>query len=67
MKLGPNPDGTCPIKHLSEVKIIVKDQNGQLLERLSPWATYVTQPENRSEGTTFKQKIWHPDPENVSF
>ncbi|XP_033215036.1 1,4-alpha-glucan-branching enzyme isoform X2 [Belonocnema kinseyi] len=65
LNLSPNPDGTSPIKHLSEVKIIIKDQNGQLLERLSPWATYVTQAENRSEGTTFKQRIWHPLPENV--
>lgn len=64
MKLNANPDGTCPLKHNAEVKLIVKNQNGELLERLSPWATYVTQ--NRAEGTTFKQRIWHPKPENVS-
>lgn len=63
LKLDANPDGTCPLKHNSEVKIIVKNQSGELLERLSPWATYVTQ--NRAEGTTFKQRIWHPQPENI--
>ncbi|XP_043282623.1 1,4-alpha-glucan-branching enzyme isoform X2 [Venturia canescens] len=60
LKLPPNADGTCPIKHLSEVKVIVKNHNGELLERLSPWATYVTQPEDRSQGVTYKQRIWHP-------
>lgn len=65
LNLDPNPDGTCRIKHLTEVKLIVKNQKGELVERLSPWATYVTQPENRSEGTTFKQRIWHPLPENA--
>lgn len=63
LKIDANPDGTCPLKHNSEVKLIVKSQSGELLERLSPWATYVTQ--NRAEGTTFKQRIWHPKPENV--
>ncbi|KAG7207119.1 hypothetical protein KM043_000994 [Ampulex compressa] len=63
--LPPNADGSCPIKHLSEVKIIVRDGNNELLERLSPWATYVTQPENKAEGTTYKQRIWHPPPEKV--
>ncbi|XP_051171399.1 1,4-alpha-glucan-branching enzyme [Leptopilina boulardi] len=63
LKLNANPDGTCPLKHNAEVKLIVKNQNGELLERLSPWATYVTQ--NRAEGTTFKQRIWHPKPENI--
>ncbi|XP_006612792.1 1,4-alpha-glucan-branching enzyme isoform X2 [Apis dorsata] len=63
LHLPPNPDGSCPIKHLSEIKIIVKDQNNELLERLSPWATYVTQ--DKSESATYKQRIWYPLPENV--
>ncbi|XP_012277447.1 1,4-alpha-glucan-branching enzyme isoform X2 [Orussus abietinus] len=61
LRLAPNADGSCPIPHLSEVKIIVKTNNGELLERLSPWATYVTQAINRCEGTTYKQRIWHPE------
>lgn len=63
LHLPPNADGSCPIKHLSEIKIIVKDQNNELLERLSPWATYVTQ--DKSESATYKQRIWYPLPENV--
>ncbi|KAK0173921.1 hypothetical protein PV328_007057 [Microctonus aethiopoides] len=63
--LNPNDDGSCPLQHLSEVKIIVENGNGELLDRLSPWATYVTQPQDRSEGTTYKQRIWHPERQNV--
>lgn len=61
LHLPSNADGTCPLKHLSEVKIIIKNHNNELLERLSPWANYVTQPPNKSEGTTYKQRIWHPE------
>jgi len=60
LNLPPNADGSCPLKHLSEVKIIIKNHNNELLERLSPWANYVVQPP-KSEGTTFKQRIWHPE------
>lgn len=67
LKLEANPDGSSPIQHLSEVKIIVRNNNGELLERLSPWASYVVQPPNRSEGTTFKQRIWHPAPDKVQI
>ncbi|XP_076237133.1 1,4-alpha-glucan-branching enzyme [Calliopsis andreniformis] len=62
LQLPPNPDGSCPLKHLAEVKLIVKDRNNDLLERISPWASYVTQ--NRAESNTYKQRIWHPSPEN---
>lgn len=62
LNLPPNADGSCPLKHNSEVKLIIKSHNNELLERLSPWANYVTQ--NKAEGTTYKQRIWHP--ENVS-
>lgn len=61
LHIPPNPDGSCPIKHLSEVKLIIRKQDGSLVERLSPWATYVVQPP-RSEGFTYKQRIWHPPP-----
>lgn len=65
LHIPPNPDGSCALKHLSEVKIIIKDHKNELLERLSPWATYVTAPENPSEGLGYKQRIWHPTPEKV--
>lgn len=63
LHLPPNPDGSCPIKHNSEVKLIVKSHNNELLERLSPWATYVTQ--NKAESATYKQRLWNPSPEHV--
>ncbi|KAL0117578.1 hypothetical protein PUN28_010409 [Cardiocondyla obscurior] len=61
LQLPPNADGSCPLKHNSEVKLIIKSHNNELLERLSPWATYVTQKPDKSEGTTYKQRIWHPE------
>lgn len=61
LKLPANNDGSCPIKHLSEVKIIIEDSNGKLLDRLSPWARYVTEPEDKTQGTNYKQRIWNPN------
>ncbi|KAJ9581593.1 hypothetical protein L9F63_023227 [Diploptera punctata] len=60
-----NSDGSCPIAHLSEVKIVIRAQSGELVDRLSPWATYVVQPP-RVEGFTYKQRIWHP-PSNERY
>jgi 1,4-alpha-glucan branching enzyme len=60
LKLPANSDGSCPIKHLSEVKVIVRNNKGQLVERLSPWASYVVQPTDLAYGTNYKQKIWNP-------
>lgn len=54
-------DGSCQIRHLSEVKIIVRKENGELVDRLSPWASYVVQPPlDSNQGSNFKQFIWHP-------
>lgn len=61
--LPPREDGSCPIYHLSEVKVIVRNQHGQLLDRLSPWAKYVVQPaKHLNQGVTYKQYVWHPPP-----
>ncbi|KAK6634467.1 1,4-alpha-glucan branching enzyme [Polyplax serrata] len=59
IKIPPNSDGSCAITHLSETKIIVHTQNGEQVERLSPWAPYVVQPPEH-EGYLFKQKVWRP-------
>ncbi|CAO1383403.1 unnamed protein product [Diamesa tonsa] len=59
--LPARDDGSCPIGHLSEVKVIVRNQHGQLVDRLSPWAKYVVQPSKESgQGSNYKQYIWHP-------
>lgn len=45
---------------------MVRTKNGDLVERLSPWATYVVQPP-RHEGFVYKQRIYHPPPTEVIF
>lgn len=57
--LPPSDDGSPLIKHLSEVKIVVRTHSGSLEDRLCPWATYVVQPP-KTEGTIFKQRVWNP-------
>jgi 1,4-alpha-glucan branching enzyme len=59
--LPPKEDGTCAIHHLSEVKVIVRTQSGQLVDRLSPWSKYVVQPPKTAGlGTNYKQYVWNP-------
>lgn len=61
--LPANSDGSCPIRHLSEIKVIVRRQNGELVDRLSPWAKYVKQPAKElNQGVTYKEYMWHPPP-----
>lgn len=59
LKIPPNQDGSCAIKHLSEIKVIVRKQDGQLVDRLSPWAKYVVPPP-KSLGVNYQQRVWHP-------
>lgn len=48
---------------MSEVKVIIRTQSGQLVDRLSPWATYVYQPpKEANQGVNYKQRVWHPPP-----
>lgn len=56
MILPPKEDGTPQISHLSEIKVIVRDGSGKLLDRLSPWAKYVVQ----QDQVNFKQRVWNP-------
>uniref|UniRef100_T1JBA1 1,4-alpha-glucan branching enzyme n=1 Tax=Strigamia maritima TaxID=126957 RepID=T1JBA1_STRMM len=41
INLPPNHDGSCPIRHMSSVKIVMVSKDGKVEDRLSPWATYV--------------------------
>lgn len=63
MILPPNSDGSCKITHLSELKVIIRNDKAQLVERLSPWATYVVQPSDFTYGINYKQKLWNPPKE----
>jgi len=55
----PSPDGSCSIKHLGRVNVVV---NGQL--KLSPWAKYVVAPPP-GEGFTYRQLFWNPPQEEI--
>ncbi|XP_049299916.1 1,4-alpha-glucan-branching enzyme [Anopheles funestus] len=59
LKIPPNPDGSCAIQHLSEIKVIIRKQDGALVDRLSPWAKYVVPPP-KELGVNFQQRVWHP-------
>lgn len=58
LTLPPSDDGSCQLKHLDRVKIVVlKKSTGELCDRNSPWAPYVTrEPTN----TLYSQRIWNP-------
>lgn len=62
--LPPDAEGKSVLKHLSEIKIIVATWEGDLVDRLSPWATYAEAPLITS-GTQYRQKVWYPPPEKV--
>jgi len=57
--LPAGPGGSCLIKHLEKVSVVV---NGEL--KISPWARYVVQPKEE-EGFTYKQHFWNPPEEEV--
>lgn len=44
---------------------MVETYNGEKLDRLSPWATYVVQPSTEND-VAFKHKVWNPS-EHVSL
>ena len=45
---------------ISNLQIVIEnDDAGVLLDRLSPWATYVVKPPV-NEGCTYQQVVWHP-------
>jgi len=62
LTIPPNPDGTPKIGHLSEIKVVVKDKHGNLLDRISPWANYVVQPP-KEQGYIFKYIFYNPPKE----
>ncbi|KAI8521139.1 1,4-alpha-glucan branching enzyme [Branchiostoma belcheri] len=61
--LPPKADGSCPIDHLSKYKLVVKDKNGHLLERICPWAKYAIPSD---ETKIYEATFWNP-PEKFVF
>ncbi|KAF0301684.1 1,4-alpha-glucan-branching enzyme [Amphibalanus amphitrite] len=56
----PGRAGQPPISHLSQVKLVVKTKDGQFVDRLSPWATYVKPPPTKDQGIAYNQHFWNP-------
>uniref|UniRef100_A0A6A7FR02 1,4-alpha-glucan branching enzyme n=1 Tax=Hirondellea gigas TaxID=1518452 RepID=A0A6A7FR02_9CRUS len=54
-----NADGSCPIPHLSKIKIGVVAETGEHMDRLSPWASYVCKPP-KEEGVAYQHHFWNP-------
>ncbi|XP_078494423.1 LOW QUALITY PROTEIN: 1,4-alpha-glucan-branching enzyme-like [Ciona intestinalis] len=55
--IPPNRDGSCAIRHCSELKIVIETKDNQRIERISPWAKYVVQ---REANQGFKWRFWNP-------
>lgn len=60
LKIPPNPDGSCPIPHGSIIKLVILTPDGKMLDRLSPWATYVKRPK---DSVVYDQLLWNPQPD----
>lgn len=57
LKIPVLEDGSCPIKHLSKLKLTIRTKSGELVERLSPWATYVKPPTGSFQ---YEMIFWNP-------
>lgn len=57
IKIPPASDGSCQMKHLSKLKLVVRTKSGQIGERLSPWATFVKPPEGSFQ---YEMLLWNP-------
>ncbi|PAA81261.1 hypothetical protein BOX15_Mlig003792g2, partial [Macrostomum lignano] len=59
--IPPKPDGKPAIEHNSVIKLLIIGPQGQRLDRLSPWAPYVTRPpKGAPSGTVYEQRLWNP-------
>lgn len=65
ISIPPSTDGSCPIPHLSHIKIIIATKTGELVDRLSPWAVHVKKPAEES-CTSYDQLFWNP-PSNERY
>lgn len=58
LRIPPTADGKCPIPHKSKVKIVIKTGRGEIVDRLSPWATYVAR--GSKTNTLYEHFFWNP-------
>ncbi|BFZ04265.1 hypothetical protein BsWGS_07304 [Bradybaena similaris] len=57
LKIPPNSDGSCAIKHESKLKLGMRLHNGHVIDRICPWAKLVRRPKNVP---IFEQIFWDP-------
>ena len=50
-------DGETPIPHASKVKLVIVTRDGNMVDRICPWATYVVQP---SDSIVYDHVFWNP-------
>ncbi|CAE1332335.1 GBE1 [Acanthosepion pharaonis] len=62
LTLPPTNDGECPIRHNSLMKLVIETPSGELVDRLSPWATYVV----CTNVPVFDHCFWNP-PESERY
>uniref|UniRef100_A0A915L7E3 Glycosyl hydrolase family 13 catalytic domain-containing protein n=1 Tax=Romanomermis culicivorax TaxID=13658 RepID=A0A915L7E3_ROMCU len=62
LELPPKPDGSCPIDHMSVLKVVVKKGDNEY-DKLSPWATYV----NRTKENVIYHQIFYNPPNPYKF
>jgi hypothetical protein len=58
LTIPPRADGSCPIRHLSKLRLSILTENGEMVDRNSPWANYVIQ--KLEESATYTQVLWNP-------
>jgi len=62
LTIPPKPGQPCVIPHNSVVKLMVVDQSGNQLTRISPWASYVT---SATETKIYEQRFRNPPPDEA--
>ncbi|CAM1328177.1 GBE1 (predicted) [Pycnogonum litorale] len=55
--IPPKKDGSCAIEHDSRIKVVILTKDGQMVDRLSPWATYVVR---SKENILYEQHFYNP-------
>lgn len=63
LHIPPNPDGSCPIKHDSKIKLVMHTKAGTKEDRNSPWAKIVRRQEKVA---IFDEVFWDP-PQKYQF
>ena len=58
LTIPPLAGGKCPIPHGSVIKLAIRNDKGEILDRLDPWASYVKCSQN---STIYEHVFWNPE------